>query len=162
MQQQHHQSGPGEAQRVYTTTEVARYEYCPLVWWHEQFDPLAIGETEDLFAQMVEMEYAHGPQATSLPDYQVIEQILVQRGAFEKERSVATSGTADDELYIEQMAAEELTMEVAAELLAEEETEGGMRISQKMLRMRTLAFAALGGGVLLVFLSIAYGFVFSH
>jgi hypothetical protein len=155
MQQQHHQSGPGEAPHVYTATEVARYEYCPLVWWHEQFDPLAIGETEDLFAQMVEMEYAHGPQATSLPDYQVIEQILVQRGAFEKERSTAVGATAEDELYIEQIAAEELTME-------EEEIEGGMRISQKMLRMRTLAFAALGGGVFLLFLSIAYGFVFSH
>jgi len=160
MMQQQHRSKQGKGPRVYTTAEIAQYEYCPLVWWHEQFDPLANGETEDLFAQMVEMEYAHGPQATGLPDYQVIEQVLVKRGAFEKDgigriEGIEGSGEVVDQ-YAEQMDDEEAIM------LAEAEEEEGISISQKMLRLRTLAFAALGGGVVLLLLSVASGFIISH
>jgi hypothetical protein len=78
-QQEHHQS-----QRFFTASEVAEFEYCPLVWWHEQFEPLAEADTEDLFAHLVALEHEHGPQAPALPEYQVIEQLLVRRGAFEE------------------------------------------------------------------------------
>ena len=70
-------------QRIYTASEVAQFEYCPLVWWHEQFEPLAQSGNEELFARMVELEYEHGAQATALPEYQMIEQLLLRRGAFE-------------------------------------------------------------------------------
>ena len=73
-------------QRLYTASEVAQFEYCPLVWWHEQFDPLAQAGNEELFARMVELEYEHGAQATALPEYQMIEQLLLRRGAFEEGR----------------------------------------------------------------------------
>src|SRR5690349_18114371 len=72
------------SQRVFTASEVAEYEYCSLVWWYEQYEPLARADTEELFARMVELEHDHGPQATTLPEYQVIEQLLVRRGAFEQ------------------------------------------------------------------------------
>lgn len=71
------------SQQLFTASEVAEYEYCPLVWWYEQYEPLVNADTEELFARMVELEYNHGPQATTLPEYQVIEQLLVRRGAFE-------------------------------------------------------------------------------
>ena len=73
-------------QRLFTASEVAQFEYCPLVWWHEQFEPLAQASDEELFARMVELEYDHGAQATTLPEYQTIEQLLLRRGAFEEGR----------------------------------------------------------------------------
>ena len=42
-------------QRRFTASEVAEYEYCPLVWWHEQYEPLSKADTEELFARLVEM-----------------------------------------------------------------------------------------------------------
>ena len=73
-------------QRLYTASEVAQFEYCPLVWWHEQFEPLAQADNDELFARMVELEYEHEAQATALPEYQMIEQLLLRRGAFEEGR----------------------------------------------------------------------------
>jgi hypothetical protein len=73
-------------QRLYTASEVAQFEYCPLVWWHEQFEPLAQANNEELFARLVELEYEHGAQATALPEYQMVEQLLLRRGAFEEGR----------------------------------------------------------------------------
>lgn len=80
-QQQQHQS-----QRIFTASEVASFEYCPLAWWHEQYEPLAQADTEELFAEMVALEHEHSQQATALPEYQVIEQLLLRRGAFDEGR----------------------------------------------------------------------------
>ena len=79
LQQQHRQA---QKQQVFTASELAEYEYCPLVWWYQRYEPLVEADTDELFARMVEMEQSHGPQATALPEYQVIEQLLVRRGAF--------------------------------------------------------------------------------
>jgi len=80
-QQQHKQL---QSQRIFTASEVAEYDYCPLVWWYEQYEPLVNADTEELFARMVELEHDHGSQATAVPEYQVIEQLLLRRGAFEE------------------------------------------------------------------------------
>jgi hypothetical protein len=77
---------PQSSQRLFTASEVAQFEYCPLVWWYEQFEPLAQADNEELFARMVELEYEHGAQATTLPEYKMIEQLLLRRGAFEEGR----------------------------------------------------------------------------
>ena len=73
-------------QRLFTASEVAQFEYCPLVWWHEQFEPLTQASNDELFAHMVELENEHGVQATTLPEYQMVEQLLLRRGAFEEGR----------------------------------------------------------------------------
>jgi hypothetical protein len=75
---------PQLKQRFFTASEVAEFEYCPLVWWHEQFEPLAQTGTEELFARLVELEHEHGPQAPALPEYRVVEQLLLRRGAFDE------------------------------------------------------------------------------
>ena len=82
-QQQNTQS---QGQRYFTASEVAEFEYCPLVWWYEQYEPAAQQDTEDLFARLVELEHEHDTQAPALPEYQMIEQLLVRRGAFEEGR----------------------------------------------------------------------------
>jgi len=81
-QRQHSQT----KQRLFTASEVAQFEYCPLVWWHEQFEPLTQANNEELFAHMVELENEHGVQAITLPEYQMVEQLLLRRGAFEEGR----------------------------------------------------------------------------
>ena len=72
--------------RVFTASEVAEFEYCPLTWWHEQFEPWAHANNEELFARMVELEHEHGAQAPALPEYRMIEQLLLRRGAFDEGR----------------------------------------------------------------------------
>lgn len=71
-------------QRLFAASEVAEFEYCPLVWWHEQFEPLAQAGNEELFARLVELEHEHGAQAPTLPEYRMVEQLLLRRGAFEE------------------------------------------------------------------------------
>src|SRR6266568_5134177 len=83
MQRQQHRQ-QHQSQRHFTASEVAEYEYCALVWWYEQYEPLAQADSDELFANMVELEEEHGPQATALPEYQVMEQLLLRRGAFER------------------------------------------------------------------------------
>ncbi len=77
---------PQSRQRLFTASEVAEFEYCPLVWWHEQYEPLAQAGNEQLFAHLVELEHEHGAQAPALPEYKVVEQLLLRRGAFDEGR----------------------------------------------------------------------------
>jgi len=84
MQQQ--QQSHDKRQRLFTASEVAEFEYCPLVWWHQQYEPLADADTEELFARLVELEHENGTQAPGLPEYQMVEQLLVRKGAFDEGR----------------------------------------------------------------------------
>lgn len=70
--------------RMFTASEVAEFEYCPLAWWHEQFEDWAQAGNDELFARLVELEHEHGTQATALPEYRLIEQLLLRQGAFER------------------------------------------------------------------------------
>jgi hypothetical protein len=79
-----HQTGSHQSQRLFSASEVAEFEYCPLTWWHEQFESLAQADSEELFAELVALEHEHGAQAPNLPEYQMIEQLLLRQGAFEE------------------------------------------------------------------------------
>ena len=72
--------------RMYTASEVAEFEYCPLAWWHEQFEPWVHAEEDELFARLVELEHEHGAQAPGLPEYRLVEGLLLRRGAFDEGR----------------------------------------------------------------------------
>jgi hypothetical protein len=72
--------------RKFTASEVAEFEYCPLAWWHEHFEPLVYEENDELFARMVELEHDHSAQAPGLPEYRLIEGLLLRRGAFDEGR----------------------------------------------------------------------------
>jgi hypothetical protein len=83
---QQRQQSHDKRQRLFTASEVAEFEYCPLVWWHQQYEPLAEADSEELFARLVELEHENGTQAPSLPEYQMVEQLLVRKGAFDEGR----------------------------------------------------------------------------
>ncbi|HET8843628.1 MAG TPA: hypothetical protein VFN35_19350 [Ktedonobacteraceae bacterium] len=99
--------------RVFTASEVAEFEYCPLTWWHEQFEPWAKADNEELFARLVELEHEHGAQAPSLPEYRMIEQLLLRHGAFEKGRQQHQEH-AEAIADIEEEVEEELRQNVAS------------------------------------------------
>ncbi len=82
---------------IFTASEVGEYEYCPLVWWYEKYDPLVETGTEELFAHLVAIEHEHGVQAPAIPEYQVIEQLLVRRGAFEADGQQRAEHAEQDE-----------------------------------------------------------------
>src|SRR3954452_21080497 len=84
MQQQ--QPAQAKRTRFFTASEVAEFEYCPLAWWYEQYESLAQVDTEELFARLVELEHEHGSQAPALPEYQMVEQLLLRKGAFDEGR----------------------------------------------------------------------------
>jgi hypothetical protein len=82
----HSQQAEGNRNRLFAASEVAEFEYCPLAWWYERFEPIAQADTEEQFARLVELEHEHGSQAPALPEYQVIEQLLMRKGAFDEGR----------------------------------------------------------------------------
>lgn len=120
--------------RLFTASEVAEFEYCPLTWWHEQFEPWAQADNEELFARLVELEHEHGTQAPSLPEYRMIEQLLLRHGAFEK-------GRQQHQEHAE--AVEDLEEEVEEEM----RRHGPSRESTRLL---TIAALVLGGLALLL------------
>jgi hypothetical protein len=79
-------AGNGSQDRLFTASQVAEFEYCPLAWWYEQFEPMAQADTEEQFARLVELEHEHSAQAPALPEYQVVEQLLARKGAFDEGR----------------------------------------------------------------------------
>ena len=89
MQQRRQQPGllqQRHSQRIFTASEVAEFEYCSLAWWYEQYEPASSEDTEELFARLVELEHEHDAHAPTLPEYQMLEQLLLRRGAFDEGR----------------------------------------------------------------------------
>src|ERR1700676_855357 len=106
MQQRH--TSAGKRARLFTASEVAEFEYCPLVWWHQQYEPLAQASAEELFARLVELEHENGTEAPALPEYQVIEQLLLRQGAFEEGQAQHLEHAEEDE-EIEAVQEERIT-----------------------------------------------------
>lgn len=115
---------------LFTASEVAEFEYCPLTWWHEQFEPWARADNEELFARLVELEHEHGTQATSLPEYRMIEQLLLRHGAFEK-------GLRQHQEHAE--AVEDMEEEVEEEM----RRSGSSRASTRLLTVAALVLSVL-------------------
>lgn len=139
MQQRQHQQSQAisKKQRFFTASEVAEFEYCPLVWWHERFEPLVEADTEELFARLVELEHEHGAQAPSLPEYRVIEQLLLRRGAFEE----GQQQHLDHAEEVEKVEEERITVTRAA---------GNMRLlALAALIILVLALALIAAAVIL-------------
>ena len=129
--------------QIFTASEVAEYEYCPLVWWYEKYDPLIETGTEELFAHLVAMEHEYGAQAIAIPEYQVIEQLLVRRGAFEADGQQRAEYAEQDEQAAE-MEAERTDLSSA---------------SNKMRKLRSFALITLAIAVVLLVVSFLSTFL---
>jgi hypothetical protein len=132
-------------QPVFTASEIGEYEYCPLAWWYAHYEPHVDIDTEELFAELVEIEQAHGPQAPALPEYQFIEQLLLQRGAFEE-------GQQQHSTHAQQVAAITDLDEIA------EERQGEMGNARQLTRIRIIIIIL----AVLAILCIVMALVFAH
>lgn len=130
-------------QSVFTASEIGEYEYCPLAWWYARYEPHVDIGTEELFAELVEIEQAHGPQAPALPEYQFIEQLLLQRGAFEE---------GQHSIHAQQAAAITDLDEIA------EERQGEMGSARQLAQIRIIIIIL----AVLAILCIIMALVFAH
>lgn len=122
----------------FSANEVAEFEYCPLVWWYERFEPVMEQDNEALFAEMVAIEDEYGSEAPNLPDYQFLERLLVQRGATFDNNQEATYHNEEDD---DSGEGDEPAM--------------ATRPSNPLLRWGTKAVALLVGALLLITLAFA-------
>ena len=71
-----------EQQRIFSASDLAQFEYCPLAWWYEEFSDLAQADPDEL-AQRLEELVDEGPtSASAQPEYQVIERLLERAKQF--------------------------------------------------------------------------------
>jgi hypothetical protein len=77
------QSMPGE-QRIFSASDVAQFEYCPLAWWYEEMNELAQAEEDELLQHLDELRRTYGPGALADPEYQVLKRLLVRARRYER------------------------------------------------------------------------------
>ncbi len=71
-----------EQRRVFSASDLAQFEYCPLAWWYEEVSDLAQADQEELAERLKELEDAYGASAASSPEYQVIKRLHDRAGRF--------------------------------------------------------------------------------
>jgi hypothetical protein len=75
---------PGEQRRIFSASDVAQFEYCPLAWWYEEVNELAQAEEAELLPYLEELKRAYGPAASANPEYQVLKRLLVRARRYEQ------------------------------------------------------------------------------
>ncbi|HEY1351322.1 MAG TPA: hypothetical protein VGF67_17005 [Ktedonobacteraceae bacterium] len=125
---------PWAKTRTFTASEVAEFEYCQLAWWHEQFEPWVQAENDELFARLVELEHEHSAQAPGLPEYRLIEGLLLRHGAF-------AEGRRQHQEHAE--AVEDIEEEIAMEIRPGAQEHGRVLLITTLV-LSTLALVLLG------------------
>jgi CRISPR/Cas system-associated exonuclease Cas4 (RecB family) len=77
-------SQPSGHQRVFSASDVAQFEYCPLAWWYEEVSEVAQADEDELERYLGELEARAGSAATTLPEYQVAARLLQRARLFEQ------------------------------------------------------------------------------
>jgi hypothetical protein len=75
---------PGEQRRIFSASDVAQFEYCPLAWWYEEMNELAQAEEAELLPHLEELKRAYGPAASANPEYQVLKRLFVRARRYEQ------------------------------------------------------------------------------
>lgn len=71
-----------EHRRIFSASDLAQFEYCPLAWWYEEVSDLAQADQEELAGRLKELEDEYGTSAISSPEYQVIKRLFDRAGRF--------------------------------------------------------------------------------
>lgn len=78
------QPTPGEPRRIFSASDVAQFEYCPLAWWYEEMNELAQAEEDELLQHLDELRQVYGPGALADPEYRVFKRLLVRARHYER------------------------------------------------------------------------------
>lgn len=76
-----------EKQRVFSASDLAQFEYCPLAWWYEEISEVAEAEEDELAGRLEELKNQYGAAATALPEYIVIERLHERAQRFAQGRA---------------------------------------------------------------------------
>src|SRR5215472_11505654 len=71
-----------EQQRIFSASDLAQFEYCPLAWWYEEVSELAQADQAELAERLEELEDQYPASASAQPEYQVIERLLARANQF--------------------------------------------------------------------------------
>ncbi|HEY7348957.1 MAG TPA: hypothetical protein VH599_11660 [Ktedonobacterales bacterium] len=75
-----------EQRRIFSASDLAQFEYCPLAWWYEEVSELAQADEEELTQRLKELEDEYESSAPALPEYQVIERLIERANLFAQGR----------------------------------------------------------------------------
>jgi hypothetical protein len=75
-----------EQQRIFSASDLAQFEYCPLAWWYEEVSDLAQADEAELAERLEELEDQYPASANAQPEYQVIERLLARAKRFAEGR----------------------------------------------------------------------------
>ena len=71
-----------EQRRIFSASDLAQFEYCPLAWWYEEVSDLAQADQDELAGRLKELEDKYGASAASSPEYEVIKRLFDRAGRF--------------------------------------------------------------------------------
>jgi hypothetical protein len=71
-----------EQRRIFSASDLAQFEYCPLAWWYEEVSELAQADEAELAQRLEELESEYPSSASAQPEYQVIERLLERASRF--------------------------------------------------------------------------------
>jgi hypothetical protein len=71
-----------EQPHIFSASDLAQFEYCPLAWWYEEISEVAQADQEELTRHLEELENEYPSAATALPEYQVIERLIERAELF--------------------------------------------------------------------------------
>jgi exonuclease V gamma subunit len=77
--------------RVFSASDLAQFEYCPLAWWYEEVSELAQADAEELARRLEELEDEYPSLARAQPEYQVIERLLERTQRLTRGRAQQTN-----------------------------------------------------------------------
>jgi|SRR5579859_6261659 len=80
-----------EQQRIFSASDLAQFEYCPLAWWYEEVSEVAQADQEELAHRLEELEDEYESAAAALPEYQVIERLIKRARLFAEGRAQHTA-----------------------------------------------------------------------
>lgn len=76
-----------EQRRIFSASDLAQFEYCPLAWWYEEVSELAQANQDELAGRLAELEDEYESAAPALPEYQVIERLHERAKQFAQGRA---------------------------------------------------------------------------
>ncbi len=83
-----------EQRRIFSASDLAQFEYCPLAWWYEEISELAQAEPEELTQRLEELEAEYPDSVSAQPEYQVIERLLERANRFAQGREAHAKDAA--------------------------------------------------------------------
>jgi hypothetical protein len=75
-----------EQRRIFSASDLAQFEYCPLAWWYEEVSDLPQADQEELAERLKELEDEYGASASAMPEYQVIKRLFDRASQFAQGR----------------------------------------------------------------------------